>query len=104
MQNLLHIISENVKFYRNKTGLSQLKLAMQLEISPSYLNDIENERQYISLKMLERFAEFFEIEPYKLLYPTEISEQEPKSDETVEKLRAIKSQIDSIFENEFTKK
>ncbi len=100
MQSLLEIVSENVRFYRKKTGLSQLKLAYQLEIAPSYLAEIERGKQYPSLKMLERLAKYFDIEPYRLLYPMELNEQAKTSMETIQTLRFLQHQINNIFEQQ----
>lgn len=104
MKSLLEIISENVRYYRNKTGLSQLKLSSQVDISPTYLNDIENGRQYISIKMLEKLAVFFEIEPYQLLYPMDMNHEKSTSIEYEQDLRSLKKQIDQLFNEKLNKK
>lgn len=98
MQSLLETLSENIRFYRKKSGLSQLKLAYQIEMSPSYLNDIENGRQYISMKMLERLAEFFKIPPYKLLLPLDSSLENSVSAECETELRALQKEVNNLFE------
>lgn len=97
MQSLLETLSENVRFYRKKSGLSQLKLAYQIDISPSYLNDVENARQYISLKMLERLADFFKIEPYRLLLPLNFDSKKSAPAEYQDELRALQTQINELF-------
>lgn len=100
MYSLLSIISENVRFYRKKAGLSQLKLAYQLEMAPSYLAEIERAKQYPSLKIIERIAHFFEIEPYQLLQPMNLDENEIQSIEEKRILRSIKQKIDQFFEEQ----
>ena len=100
---LLEILAENVKYYRAKTGLSQLKFAIQLNISPSYLNDIENGRQYASLKMIERLANEFKIEPYQLLLPKDISVQDVNLAEYENELRALKEQVVELFNKHLEK-
>lgn len=99
MQSLLKTLSENVRFYRKKSGLSQLKLAYQIDMSPSYLNDVENARLYISLKMLERLAEFFKIEPYRLLLPLDFDSKSSASAEYENELRILQSQINKLFDS-----
>ena len=98
MQSLLEIISENVRFYRKKTGLSQLKMAYQIEIAPSYLAEIERGKQYPSLKIIEKLAAYFEIEPYRLLYPLE-TDQRDNSAETIQTLRLLKQELTEIIDN-----
>lgn len=100
---LLEILAENVKYYRAKTGLSQLKFAIQLNISPSYLNDIENGRQYASLKMIERLANEFNIEPYQLLLPKEISLQDIHLAEYENELRTLKEEVIELFDKRLDK-
>ena len=95
---LLEILAENVKYYRAKTGLSQLKFAMQIEISPSYLNDIESGRQYASLKMLERMAKEFNIDTYQLLLPKDIPVQTAALTEYENKIRTLKEQVVELFD------
>lgn len=102
-KNLLEILAENVKYYRSKTGLSQLNFAMRINISPSYLNDIESGRQYASLKMLERLAKEFRIEPYQLLLPKDIIPEQSVLTEYENELRTLKEQIDNLFDNRLTK-
>jgi transcriptional regulator with XRE-family HTH domain len=102
-KNLLEILAENVKYYRSKTGLSQLNFAMRINISPFYLNDIESGRQYASLKMLERLAKEFRIEPYQLLLPKDIIPEQSVLTEYENELRTLKEQIDNLFDNRLTK-
>lgn len=102
-KSLLEILAENVKYYRAKTGLSQLKFAMQIEISPSYLNDIESGRQYASLKMLERMAKEFNIDTYQLLLPKEIPVQTAALADYENKIRNMKEQIIEIFDKNLEK-
>ena len=97
-QTMLEILAENVKYYRAKTGLSQFKFAIQLEISPSYLNDIESGRQYASLKMLERLAKEFNIAPYQLLLPKDIPVQTAVLTEYENKIRTLKEQVAELFD------
>ena len=102
-KTLLEILAENVKYYRSKTGLSQLNFAMRINISPSYLNDIESGRQYASLKMLERLAKEFRVEPYQLLLPKDIISEQTVLTEYENELRTLKEQIDNLFDNRLNK-
>ncbi len=103
MQSLLEVLSENVRFYRKKTGLSQLKLAYQIEIAPSYLAEIERGKQYPSLKILEKIAAYFEVEPYQLLYPIESMEKKHAEFETIQSLRLLKQGINDLIDNQVNK-
>ena len=73
-------------------------MAYQIEIAPSYLAEIERGKQYPSLKILEKIANHFKIEPYKLLYPLK-TETKDNSIETIQTLRLLKQEIDGIIDN-----
>lgn len=93
MYNILEVLGENIKYYREKSGLSQLKLAYQLEISPSYLVGIENAKQNPTLKIIEKLALFFEVDVFKLLMPrTKVIESDTKI-----LLDNLHKQIDKLF-------
>ena len=71
---------------------------MRINISPSYLNDIESGRQYASLKMLERLATEFNIETFQLLMPKDIIPEQSVLTEYENELRTLKEQIDGLFD------
>ena len=98
MKSLLEVLSENVRFYRKKTGLSQLKLAYQIEIAPSYLAEIERGKQYPSLKVLEKIADYFKIEAYQLLYPLDTTNAKQEALAATQSLRLLKQEIDELIE------
>ncbi len=99
MQSLLEVISENVRFFRKKAGLSQLKLAYQLEMAPSYLAEIERGKQYPSLKIIERMADYFNIEPYQLLQPLELEKNKEISIQEEHLLRTMKEKINNLIDS-----
>lgn len=104
MKELAEIIAENVRFFRTtKTNLSQMKLAVELNMAPSYLTEIETGRQLPSLHVVERIAAYFNIQPYELLYPKEIAYEKACSAEHIQSLRAIKEQINEIFDKQIQK-
>lgn len=53
------IFAENLKRLRKQRGLSQLKLANELQMAMTFINDIENCKKWISPETLSRFATFF---------------------------------------------
>ncbi len=62
------IVGERVKYFRNKQGISQEKLALKAEIDRTYLAGVEQGKRNPSIKSLEKivkalgisFHEFFE--------------------------------------------
>jgi transcriptional regulator with XRE-family HTH domain len=70
-RDLLKIISENIKWHRSRSGMSQAQLAEIVDISISFLSDIETSRKWPSPTTLVNIAGAFKIEPYELLKPAD---------------------------------
>ena len=58
---------ENLKFYRKKAQLTQAALAERVEISVTFLAEMELGRRCPSFPTFERLAQALVIEPYQLL-------------------------------------
>lgn len=61
---LYQVIGSNIKYYREKAGLTQIQLAEQLQISISYLSKIEafGCTKSISISVLNHIANTLNIE------------------------------------------
>jgi len=65
------LLSLNIKRCRSRLGLSQLNLAMELDISPNFLSDIETGKKWVSPHTLAELARALKIEIYELFKPPE---------------------------------
>jgi len=63
------LLSRNIKRFRNRLGLSQLHLALELGISTTFLSDIETGKKWISAQTLSQLAKALKIEIYELFKP-----------------------------------
>jgi len=54
----------NMKEFRKKEGISQMKLAECLNASPTYIGEIEVGKKFPSMDMIERIAAILKIKPY----------------------------------------
>jgi transcriptional regulator with XRE-family HTH domain len=54
----------NLRAYRKKEGISQMKLAECCDTATSYIGDIEIGRRFPSIDMIEKIAGVLRIEPY----------------------------------------
>jgi transcriptional regulator with XRE-family HTH domain len=63
---MMKIFVFNMKKYRKKGGLSQMKLAEILNTSTSYIGEIEINRKVPSMEMVEKIAKALNIEPFRL--------------------------------------
>lgn len=73
-QDIVKVFGNNLRKYRQATGLSQEKFAEKCDLHRTYIGDIECFRRSISLKNVQKIADALGIEPYKLLI------QEDKND------------------------
>ena len=69
--SLRNLLSQNIKRYRRQKGWSQEKLAEKMDISTSYLSDIETKRGWVSPFSLAKLANALEIEVFELFKPAE---------------------------------
>jgi transcriptional regulator with XRE-family HTH domain len=63
------LLGRNIKRFRNRLGLSQLNLALELGISTTFLSDIENGKKWVSSQTLSQIAKALKIEVYELFKP-----------------------------------
>lgn len=64
---LKQVLGKNVRYFRFKNNLTQEKLAEFLDISVTYVSDIELGKSNVSLDLIEKIAHYFEQE-YKELF------------------------------------
>ena len=57
---------ENLRLWRKKRGLSQQKLSEMVNISPNYLNAVENGKNFPSPEVIQRISDILELMPYQL--------------------------------------
>ncbi|MDR2941183.1 MAG: helix-turn-helix domain-containing protein [Treponema sp.] len=67
------IFIENLRFWRKKREISQLKLSEMINISPNYLNAVENGKNFPSPEVIQSIIEALNVLPYQLFleYPAE---------------------------------
>ena len=61
------VISENLQYYRNQTHLTQADLAEKLEVSTSHIANIERKESSVSLSLISRILDLFNITPNDLM-------------------------------------
>ena len=60
------IISANIKKLRTAAKLSQIKMAEKLHCSREFISRVENKKERVSLNMLLKIAELFNVNPKDL--------------------------------------
>jgi transcriptional regulator with XRE-family HTH domain len=61
---LKQVFIRNLKEFRKREGISQQKLAESCDTAPTYIAQIETERRFPSMEMIEKMAHILRIEPY----------------------------------------
>ena len=75
--NITEVFASNLKFYRNKIGISQTEFADKAGLHRTYISSIECGKRSISLDNIQKIAEALDIETY-LLFIDNKEKQEPK--------------------------
>ena len=65
--DIREIFSQNLRFYRIKSNVSQEKLGEMVELSDKYISDLERQLYDPSLKTIDSLAKALNIETYLLL-------------------------------------
>ena len=65
------IISLNIRKLRTQAMLSQEAMAEKLNCSREFVSRVENKKERISLNMLIKIADLFNVNPSKLLISTQ---------------------------------
>ena len=63
------LLSRNIKYFRGRLGFSQLDLALELDMSTTFLSDIEMGKKWVSAKTLAQIAKILKVEVYELFKP-----------------------------------
>ena len=78
-ESLRSLLSQNIRKFRQRKGLSQAKLAEKMEISTNYLSDIERKRGWVSPFSLVKLANALDIDVFELFKPQEFVSLDIKS-------------------------
>lgn len=65
--NIREIFSQNLRYYRIKSNISQAKLGELVDLSDKYISDLERQLYDPSLNTIDTLAKALNIETYLLL-------------------------------------
>ncbi len=80
------MINRALKTIRHFHGLTQAELALKLDMSKSYLSEIESGKKSVGYKLLEKYSEIFDIPVSSLVF---LSENIEDADTIPEKFRSV---------------
>ena len=95
---LKQIFIQNMKEFRKKEGLSQMKLAEYLNASPTYIGEIEVGKKFPSIDMIEKIASILKIKPYHFFIDRTEQNPDINTENTFPKLpRSMQNEIRSTL-------
>ncbi len=103
MTHIQEVFIANLRFYRTQNGFSQLSFSEAIDISPNYLNAVENGKNFPSLEVLQKISEALKIMPYQLFLEIPVTQNDlsPLSKQTLIDLKQkICGLIDTELERE----
>jgi len=91
---------DNLRFWRKKRGLSQLKLSEMVNISPNYLNAVENGKNFPSPEIIQSISDTLGILPYQLFLelPTETAPLNLMVSELLSVKQRLIMEIDTLIQ------
>ena len=98
MTHFQDIFIKNLRYFRTKAGLSQLKFSELIDLTPNYLNAVENGKYFPSPDVIDKICNVLQILPYQLFL-------EHQSDSNSEKTQLIQliSKLQTSVSTEFEK-
>jgi transcriptional regulator with XRE-family HTH domain len=64
-----NLFAKNLKRYRELSKISQMDLAVASCLAHNFINDIENEKKFVSDETIAKLARALDVEPYKFFLP-----------------------------------
>lgn len=102
-KSLDDIISENLQHYRNQAHLTQAELAEKLNVSTSHIANIERKESSVSLSLIQKILDLFQITPNDLMLEKSSAEQLTKDQQLnaviTEKLESARLEIIAELSN-----
>jgi len=91
---------ENLRFWRKKREISQLKLSEMVNISPNYLNAVENGKNFPSPEVIQNISDILEILPYQLFleHPTEAAPSKTMTSGLMAMKQRFVREIDTLIQ------
>ncbi len=105
MTHIQEVFIKNLRYFRIQKGYSQLRFSELVNISPNYLNAVENGKNMPSPEVLQRMLDVLNIFPYQLFLeqPVEIQsfsmQHHEKNESLIQELVRLKQELDIGIDN-----
>jgi transcriptional regulator with XRE-family HTH domain len=102
MTHFQDIFVRNFRYYRTKVGYTQTQFSTLLDVSPNYLNAVENGKNFPSTAIIQRILDILNLLPYQLLLEQpELYKNQGEIDKTAfvrQELARMRQQFDRDIE------
>lgn len=94
------MIGETIKLLRILYGINSQDLALKIEISQSYMSEIENNKKVLKLEIIKKISEIFKIRTSSLIYIDEKVEEAGKNINFNEKITIVTNTLEKLKKGE----
>lgn len=94
------MIGETIKLLRNTYGINSQDLALKIEISQSYMSEIENNKKIPKLEIIKKISEIFKIKTSSLIYIDEKVEEAGENINFNEKIIIVINTLEKLKKGE----
>jgi transcriptional regulator with XRE-family HTH domain len=102
MTHFQDIFVRNLRYYRTKAGHTQTQFSTLLDISPNYLNAVENGKSFPSAAVIQKMLDLLNLLPYQIfLEQPELYKNQNEIDKTAfvrQELARMRQQFDRDIE------
>ena len=93
------LLQENMKKWRSKLHISQIKLAELTDLSQSFIAEIERGNKFPSSETLTRIANALKVRPYQLFLDNTDVKALKSYDLFAQAIKELKMKIDNAFQS-----
>lgn len=104
MTHLQDLFIRNLRFFRTQKGFSQLVFSEKINVSPNYLNAVENGKNFPSPEVLQKIVDALGIFPYQLFLENPSPQVDSHAEEISQAITELKSRTLKIFDEFLEKK
>ena len=98
MTHLQQLFINNIRYYRTKANFTQIDFAAEIDVTPNYLNAVENGKYFPSPDVLQKMCDALHLSPYQLfLEQPEIAHIQNKT-EYQQALLTFKQKINALMQ------
>jgi transcriptional regulator with XRE-family HTH domain len=92
----------NLSRLRKEAGLTQISLAKKTGLTHNFINDIENQKKWVSSETIEKISEALGVEPMHLFVNNDLWENAAEI-KCMAMLHRLHKKVNSLFEECLTK-